>query len=365
MSVLSAISFRRPPSIILTRKSAPKAPTTEHAGPRSRSLGVWLLCDSCAAGQACGENACNLGDLSERRYFPFYKKLIGKYVDEGFVATQAFCAHEDLFAALGARGADPGLTRRQLADCIAQGRPVPSNAMSAAASLLVKVLFMVDASSARLFSTPGTLELGRFRTPRDGGGVFGDEKNDIFVDMERVLRASQLKKKLQVTDPAAHARLAGPSAVRPEAPNPRHFPSDNVSSGKNCGFLENRQVRQVHPISERESVIRAGHHEWVYRRQHHHHPLLFANTFVLLETLFSTQKILFPPSDARSRALLAHAHHLGRFRSRRDTVRSQSATARRQNEVTVTHHVYRAERLENLYEKTPNPTPRRAGWSGY
>jgi hypothetical protein len=76
-----------------------------------------------------------------------------------------------------------------------------------------------------------------------------------------------------------------------------------------------------------------------------------------LEALDSVQKVLFPLSDAKSRALLQSLVSTASFDP--DCLRFESATIRNADEKEISYHYFGA-RLADLYEELENPQPR--GW---
>ena len=76
-----------------------------------------------------------------------------------------------------------------------------------------------------------------------------------------------------------------------------------------------------------------------------------------LEYLDSIQKILFPLSDPKSRALLLSLTTVASFDP--DCLRFESASIRNADETDVEYH-YLGTRLLEFYEEIENPTPR--GW---
>ena len=76
-----------------------------------------------------------------------------------------------------------------------------------------------------------------------------------------------------------------------------------------------------------------------------------------LEYLDSIQKILFPLSDPKSRALLLSLTTIASFDP--DCLRFESASIRNADETDIEYH-YLGTRLLELYEEMENPTPR--GW---
>jgi hypothetical protein len=76
-----------------------------------------------------------------------------------------------------------------------------------------------------------------------------------------------------------------------------------------------------------------------------------------LEALDSVQKVLFPLSDAKSRALLQSLVSTASFDP--DSLRFESTTIRSADEKEISYHYFGA-RLADLYEELENPQPR--GW---
>ncbi|OAA74263.1 hypothetical protein LEL_07844 [Akanthomyces lecanii RCEF 1005] len=75
----------------------------------------------------------------------------------------------------------------------------------------------------------------------------------------------------------------------------------------------------------------------------------------LLETLSSTQQILFPLSERHSRHLIQSL--IGSVGFDPNAVLYESATVRRRGESTAMCYMCLAERLEDLYEETETPQP--------
>ncbi|KAJ6782470.1 hypothetical protein PWT90_04834 [Aphanocladium album] len=328
-------------------------------------LWSWPLCEHCIARRLCSDDECGARVGSTQRYFQFYKALIDTYVDEGFEATRAFKTHEDLFAALQALRTTPNMTRKKLADVISGDRDVTANAIPPAVSLTVKVLTMIDSSSARLFSSPGTLEMGRFRTPwreyvpfcdyvddlfpQNAHSSIGEGGSDKFADIKSALRASKLKKKLRLTlrlthDLRDHLQFDRKHKIL-DIFHMTTFLKEQLRHSKEVRAASSDVNTDTHTDADTQSSA-ADTHDVLLPRQ------------LLLETLASIQQILFPPSDRRSRHLLRTLIASAGFDP--DAARYESATVRQRGETTTLRYVYLAERLEDLYEETLNPPP--DGW---
>ncbi|OAA63787.1 hypothetical protein ISF_04496 [Cordyceps fumosorosea ARSEF 2679] len=321
-------------------------------------LWVWPLCSQCTAGRACTDDECKTRVIGTKRYFQFYKELIGTYLDDSFVATRAFQTHEDLFTALQSLIANPRMTRKQLADTISRDRHLAPNALNAAVSLVVKVLAMIDPSSSRLFSSPGTLELGRYRAPwRDhvpfcdyvqdmfpagSGGEVDGGNSDRFEDMKDALRASELKKKLRLTLRLTHDLRD-------------HLQFDRKHRILDIFHLTSFLKEQLRLSKGAPSASSSDGQDSPDDDSNGPDHVLLPRQ-LLLETLSSVQQILFPPSDARCRQLLRTLVDSAGFDP--DAARYELASVRRRGERA--RYVYLAERLEDLFEEARHPRP--DGW---
>ncbi|OAR00816.1 hypothetical protein LLEC1_04838 [Akanthomyces lecanii] len=320
-------------------------------------LWSWPSCTSCVARRACADDQCSSRLAIGKRYFQFYKELVGTYVDGGFEATRVFKTHEDLFAAIRILRANPSMTRKQLADAIAENQATPSSNMSAAIGLTVKVLTMIDSSSPRFFTSPGTLELGRFRTPWRDYVPFHDYIHDMFpactqarsigngnsndfADVKSTLRASKLKKKLRLTLRLTHDLRDHLQFDRKH----RILDIFHLTTFLKEQFRLSKGLPNASNLKNDESLLPDSID--ILPRQ------------LILEILSSIQQILFPLSDRRSRRLLQSLIASAGFDP--DAMRYESATVRRHDESTAMCYVYLAERLENPYEETRNPQP--DGW---
>ncbi|KAJ3473001.1 hypothetical protein NLG97_g10581 [Lecanicillium saksenae] len=225
---------------------------------------------------------------------------------------------------------------------------------------------MVDSSSS-LFSSPGTLEMGRFRAPwrehepfcdyiddlfprrADSSALGEGSSSDRFADMKYALRASKLKKTLRLTLRRTHDLRDHLQFDR------KHKILDIFHM---TTFLK-EQLRHSKETQATSSDAASSVED----------PCDILPHQLLLETLASIQQILFPPSDRRSRHLLRTLISSAGFDP--DAARYESATIRPRggggdytsstsSGATPLRYVYLAERLEDLYEETLNPPP--DGW---
>ncbi|KAI1109080.1 hypothetical protein F5Y14DRAFT_45169 [Nemania sp. NC0429] len=310
-------------------------------------LWSWELCDHC---RHTRRNPCLSIDCASTRlrratrFFSLYRTLVQEYEEASPERTRVFETHGDLFRAIEHLKNNPSITRAELCGFIASpsARSNESDMMHATC-LLVKVLAMLDCSA--LGESPGRTEKGisgiswQDNTPFDKylQDVFPTQHHPVWssfqsddetlVEMKWALRALELREVLKLEfqpthDIRNHLKL---NRQRNEL-QIFHFAS----------FLKEnlRATKLADGLAEKST----GH----LPRQ------------LLLEVLDSTQQILFPLHDAKTRQLLDTLIENHGFDP--DILRYESTDLRSLQEENL-QYVYFANRLSELYNEVQDPSP--------
>ncbi|TAQ87664.1 hypothetical protein B7494_g4009 [Chlorociboria aeruginascens] len=264
--------------------------------------------------------------------------------------TSTLSSHEDLFEIIELLKTRPDMTRARLSSQILEIRSVrrrtPLIDLERAINLAVKIMIMVNCSTQK--TSPAILENGENKTPWINDVSFAQFLTNAFpmtdhpnlndedvlrtLDIKSALMAKKLKNraglKFQPTDDLkSHLKLDRKNAV--------------VEVYHHTAFLK-ENLRLTKDLPRKISVsdtLKLG----AIPRQ------------LALETLDSIQKILFPLTDAKSRALLGSLTSTAGFDP--DCLRFDSASIRITDEKDIPYH-YFGSRLADLYNELENPTPR-------
>ncbi|KAI1161583.1 hypothetical protein F5B18DRAFT_429618 [Nemania serpens] len=311
-------------------------------------LWSWKLCDRCCHTR---EKSCQSIDCAStrlhraRRYFNLYHTLVQDYDEASPKQTQVFKTHGDLFRAIEHLNENPSITRSGLYDFITSSSACSGEtAMVDATGLLVKVLAMLDCSA--LGQYPSRIEKGISGVSWTDDTPFHKYLQDVFptqnhpiwssfqsddemlVEMKFALRAPKLRKVLRLDfRPTHNIRNHLRLDRRRNELQVFHFAS----------FL--KEYLRVTKTGDGVAGKSAGH----LPRQ------------LLLEVLDSTQRILFPLHDAKSRQLLGALVRSHAFDP--DSLRFESSALRGLQEESL-RYVYFADRLSELYEEVQSPQPR-------
>ncbi|KAI0396556.1 hypothetical protein F5Y17DRAFT_89729 [Xylariaceae sp. FL0594] len=316
-------------------------------------LWSWELCKGCAAGQACSSSlSCSSSRMPKaKRYFQFYEALVLDYLQGVLESRRVLNTHGDVFRIIEYLKTNPDVTYSGLSEIICPaGHPDNSTeAVSNAIILAVKVGTMIDCSA--LYQSPDRLEKGMSRICWRGDVPFSKylqdlfptqnhpvwssphQENDVLLVMKSELRAPKLVKHLKLKfrpthDIRNHLRL-----------DPRR---NTLEVFHYTSFLK----EQLRATRREASGIGARNI-----------PGALLPRQLLLETLDSTQQILFPLHDAKAKRILNSLVKDQRYKFDAETGRFEFGALRSAGEENISY-VYLADRLEELYQELQNPRPR-------
>ena len=182
----------------------------------------WELCVKCTQDEACASTLCPKNRVSKlQRYFQYYTALIFTYVDDTPEGSRPLKTHQDLHRLITQIKSNPSITRYELCQLIrASGvnLHLASTEIDQAITLAVQVLFMVDCSP--LYQSSTRLEVDNFRWhwepetqfdkyinkvfPTEQHPIFSSSNLDGLIELQSELRASNLKKELNLAFRATH-----------------------------------------------------------------------------------------------------------------------------------------------------------------
>lgn len=189
-------------------------------------LWSWQLCTGCLEIQACIADSCPAKRVARlQRYFQFYKAVVSTYVDGSSAKDRVLKTHEDLWCAIRALKSNPDITRVGFCQSLFSSKtgnlPEPTwnqPDLLNATTLVVKLLTMIDSSA--LYHSSDRLETGGSRIhwkddvpfskylqdlfPTENHPVLSYPDNDLLIDMKSELRATKLKKRLDITFRPTH-----------------------------------------------------------------------------------------------------------------------------------------------------------------
>ncbi|KAI9763202.1 MAG: hypothetical protein M1839_006576 [Geoglossum umbratile] len=355
--------------------------TESELGQLSQVLWSWPLCEGCRVGDGCEMAGCP-SQRSKRllRFFEHYKDSTASYEPDVASDEQpALCTHRGLFEIIQILKSQQDLTRAQLIDKLFHDRPgrkpSPPADKERAIDLAVGIMTMIHCSAQRQSSS--ILEHGIYRTswrsdvtfsqfithlfPMTDHPSLNDDSERLSSDMKRALTARKLIKrsglKFRPTDDLrSHLKLDRKNDIV-EIFHHTAFLKEHLRLTKdkprNMSVSDSLKL-QVKPLHQPMLSILVI---WVNE---------YTSTIsgalprqLVLETLDSIQKILFPLSDPKSRSLLLSLTSTSSFDP--DSLRFESASIRTAEEKDIKYH-YFGGRLVDLHEELENPKPR--GWIG-
>ncbi|KAL9632564.1 MAG: hypothetical protein Q9164_005244 [Protoblastenia rupestris] len=315
-------------------------------------LWSWSPCDCGQQGRQCvTENCAWQRSKCLKPFFDHFKDLAASYEPEN-PRRPALSTHEDLIEIIRKLKANPDVARAQLASIAFKDQPPsktpPLEDQAFAINLAVKIMTMINCSAQH--QTRSLIEQGMPGTPWRSDMTLSQFILDSFpqtshpslddgevkppLDVKPALEAAKIKRiiglKFQGTDDLRmHLTLNRNQYV--------------VYIYHHTAFLkENLRLTKDKPsdmsISE---TLKLG----ALPRQ------------LMLETLDSIQKILFPLTDPKSKSLLLSLTATSSFDP--DCLRFESTSIRNDDEREISYHYFGA-RLMELYAELENPTPR--GW---
>ncbi|KAI0974901.1 hypothetical protein F4678DRAFT_421199 [Xylaria arbuscula] len=308
-------------------------------------LWSWQCCDDCKTSNRRRSIACYCSSHISRvkRYLQYYEGLVLDYHDELPLEGQPFKTHGDIWKAISLLRNRPELTRTEFSELISDSSLVPKDQklLMDATALIVKIICMIDCSN--LHYSPGRLEEGNYGpfwgdqapfnkylqdlfTPQDHpiwSSRYG--QNEVLYARKSQLRATKLKKRLNLTF------------------RPTHDIRDHLRLD-----IRRNELHIFHYVSFLKENLRARKDSsslYLLPRQ------------LLLEVLDSTQRILFPISDAKSRKLLRSLISDSDYSFDPETERFELSTVCNPGEENIPY-VYFANQLEELFQESQSPRPR-------
>ncbi|KAI9857496.1 MAG: hypothetical protein M1813_008246 [Trichoglossum hirsutum] len=314
----------------------------------------WQLCGSCEARYNCKTTTCPW-QRSKRlaRFFEYYRDATSSYVPELLPGSHpALRAHEDVLEIIQLLKVKPDIPRSQLTHSYFASRgggqvPLPPLLdQERAFNLAVRVMAMVNCSVQP--GSSGLLECGSRPIPwrsnvsltqfmanafptTDHPSLNDTDPSGEFPDIKAALTAKKLKKcaglRFQPTDDLRnHLKLDRKQGV--------------VEIYHHTAFL--KEYLTATQSAPKGMSITDSARLGIIPRQ------------LVLETLDSLQKILFPP-DPESQSLLRSLASKASFDP--DCLRFESAPNRYDDEKNIAYY-YFGSRLADLYDEIENPRPR-------
>ncbi|KAI3321071.1 hypothetical protein HD806DRAFT_211702 [Xylariaceae sp. AK1471] len=253
-------------------------------------LWSWKQCGVCTLQQPCASRSCSCKCLRKvKRYFQSYRTLVLDYNDLLLSSRRVFKTHGDIFKAITHLRTNSSITYRELSELLAvQGE---QDDLLSAIALVVKVATTVDCFTS--YHSLGRLERGDSDTLWKDNVPFNTYITELFTINElsispeiRILsgsvtsiasnlRATELKKRLKISFRPAHD-------IR------NHLRLDRDRNELHIFHYASFIKEQLKETSRGVGKFKDS----LLPRQ------------LLLEVLTSTQQIIFPLSDAKSKRLL-------------------------------------------------------------
>ncbi|CAJ2500055.1 Uu.00g029080.m01.CDS01 [Anthostomella pinea] len=316
-------------------------------------LWSWEYCDGCKSKQLCNMVSCPPRKISRaKRYFRYYEALVLDYHEGMPHDVHVLSTHGDIFAAISRLRADPDTTRAGLAGLIASRIPSPARPgdLANAITLIVKIVTMTDCST--LYESPDRLEKGTSKPCWGDDVPFREYLQDLFKTQDHPIWSSRhggnelvLSRisELKATKLKKHLKLG----LRPTHDIRNHLRLD----------LRRNELEVFHYASFIKQQLRATRGAHMPLSTMGFVPVDVLPRQLLLETLDSMQRILFPLHDAKSKLLLSSLVDSPDYAFDPETLKLEFGSICTPEEENVSY-VYLADRLEELYQETKTPRPR-------
>ncbi|KAI0549183.1 hypothetical protein F4679DRAFT_584758 [Xylaria curta] len=306
-------------------------------------LWSWQCCNNCDGNKRCRSTTCPSRTLRVKRYLQFYEALVLDYNDELPLEDHPFKTHGDIWKAISLLTNRPELTRVEFSELISafSSSTVDHTCLMDATSLIVKIVCMIDCSNMQY--SPGRLEEGNSSPPWKDQVPFNKYLQDIFTTQNHPVWSSQYdqnevlcarKAQLKATKLRKHLNLTL---------CPTHDIRDHLRLD-----IRRNELQVFHYASFLKENLRA-------KKDSSHLGLLPRQ--LLLEVLDSTQRILFPLGDAKSRGLLRSLISNSDYSFDPEIEKFELSTVCNPGEDTIPY-IYLADRLEELFQEVQNPRPR-------
>ncbi|KAF2425286.1 hypothetical protein EJ08DRAFT_594661 [Tothia fuscella] len=315
------------------------------------TLWTWSLCHSCKDNQPCSSSTCPSVRFKRlRRFLDYYKDLAASYSPgTDFGGRPVLSSHQELATIVQTLRLNPRLTRRELRSLLfpkSEGTDFPEGEQERALDLAVRVYAMVSCVAET--QTPHLLESGSYQTPWRQDVPFDNFFAELFPKTDH----------LSLNDPD----LRGPITAALKATKLKKH-----AGLRFCGTDDLRNHLRLH----RDTGIIEIFHHTAFLKEHlrltrsHSPDLSDANTLRLgalprqlaLEVLDSIQKVIFPLTDAKSKATLLSLTNPRTSAFDPDCLRFESSSIREPSEKNISYYYFGA-RLMDLYAELEDPKPR-------
>jgi hypothetical protein len=321
-----------------------------------QQLWKWALCNGCLNDEICIGDCPSVRIRRLAKYFEYYRDITRTYFPEIRDGRQAgLRTHVELLNVIGIFQSNTDKTRAALLESLATWKSLDGSLDlqhkddgTSALNLVVKITLMINCGvydqSAGLLEA-GTVarswqdntKFSQFFTesfPTTDIPALNDPHSSSIAAVKSALLARKLKKhagiSFQPTDDICHhLRLNQQSGV--------------LQIFHNTSFL--KEHLRITRDSVRTLSVADSLKQGALPRQ------------LVLEILDSIQKILFPLSDPKSRAILQSLTTSRATNFDPDCLRFESSAIRRQDERNISYF-YFGSRLMALYDELENPTPR-------
>ncbi|KAI0418853.1 hypothetical protein F5X98DRAFT_362821 [Xylaria grammica] len=306
-------------------------------------LWSWQRCDDCRVNKGCRSTTCPSHVSRVKRYLQFYEALVLDYHDELPVEGYPFKTHGDIWKAISLLTSRPELTRVEFAELIlaCSLAPVDHKLLMDATALIVKIVCMIDCSN--LHYSPGRLEEGNSRPLWKDHVPFNKYLQDLFAPQNHPVWSSQYGQ-----NEVLYARKAQLKATK-------------LRKHLNLTFRPTHDIRDHLRLDVRRNEIQIFHYasflkENLRAKKNSSHSGLLPRQ-LLLEVLDSTQRILFPLSDAKSRRLLGSLVSDSDYSFDPDIEKFELSAVCNPGEEVISY-IYLADQLEELFQESQTPQPR-------
>ncbi|GAW22551.1 hypothetical protein ANO14919_120910 [Xylariales sp. No.14919] len=306
-------------------------------------LWSWQRCDDCRVDKGCRSPTCPSHVSRVKRYLQFYEALVLDYHDELPVEGYPFKTHGDIWKAISLLTSRPELTRVEFAELIlaCSLAPVDHKLLMDATALIVKIVCMIDCSN--LHYSPGRLEEGNSRPLWKDHVPFNKYLQDLFAPQNHPVWSSQYGQ-----NEVLYARKAQLKATK-------------LRKHLNLTFRPTHDIRDHLRLDVRRNELQIFHYasflkENLRAKKNSSHLGLLPRQ-LLLEVLDSTQRILFPLSDAKSRRLLGSLVSDSDYSFDPDIEKFELSAVCNPGEEVISY-IYLADQLEELFQESQTPQPR-------
>ncbi|KAI1172700.1 hypothetical protein F4777DRAFT_560563 [Nemania sp. FL0916] len=307
------------------------------------TLWSWQRCDACKTDGLYQSTSCSSRVSRANRYFNFYTGLLLDYHEASPPNDRPFKTHGDIWNAISLLAKHPELTRADFSEriLVPASKSIGESLIMQATALVVKIVCMTDCSN--LYYSTGRLEEGSSGAFWENQIPFNKYLQDLFTVQNQPIWSSQhgqtevlyeRKRQLRATKLIKHLDL-------------NLCPTHNIHDHLRLDTRRN-ELQIFHYASFLKENLRS---------QKGSPQVNLLPRQLLLEVLDSTQRILFPLGDAKSRKLLKS------FIANKDysfdpEIEKFELSAVCNPEENISYR-YLANRLEDLFQELQSPKPRK------